>query len=245
VELAGKVALVTGAGGARLGRAIALAIASRGAAIGVHYRSNERGALELVAEIERSGGRAAIFRADLERPPEIEALVGSVVSTLGGLDVLVSNASVFRRTPFATTTERDWDEALDTNLKAPFLLARAAAPHLGARGPGKIVHVADTSALRPWPEYIPYCVSKAGLIALTQGLARALAPQVLVNAVAPGPVLPPEGASEEEVRRAIARVPLGRVGSPGDVAAAVLFLLEGSDYVTGAVIPVDGGRSIA
>lgn len=245
MELAGKVALVTGAGGARLGRAIALAIASRGAAIGVHYRSNERGALELVAEIERSGGRAAIFRADLERPPEIEALVGSVVSTLGGLDVLVSNASVFRRTPFATTTERDWDEALDTNLKAPFLLARAAAPHLGARGPGKIVHVADTSALRPWPEYIPYCVSKAGLIALTQGLARALAPQVLVNAVAPGPVLPPEGASEEEVRRAIARVPLGRVGSPGDVAAAVLFLLEGSDYVTGAVIPVDGGRSIA
>lgn len=245
MDLRNKVALVTGAGGARLGRALALALASRGAAVAVHYRQNAAGAAEVVAEIESQGGRAASFRADLRSADEIRALVAAVVERLGGLDVLVNNASSFDRVRFEDSTEADWDLALDTNLRAPALLARAAAPHLSARGLGKIVNLTDVAALRPWPEHLPYCVSKAGLNALTAGLARALAPRVLVNAVALGPVLMPDGTPREALDRATRHVPLGRTGAPADAVAAVLFLLEGSDYVTGAVIPVDGGRSVA
>jgi NAD(P)-dependent dehydrogenase (short-subunit alcohol dehydrogenase family) len=245
MDLAGKVALVTGAGGARLGRAIALALAARGAAVAVHYRTNAAGAAAVVSEIERAGGRAVALEADLRSPEAIRDLVAATVDRLGGLDVLVNNASTFDRVPFDATTPEDWDAALETNLRAPALLAREAAPHLGARGVGKIVSLTDVAAARPWPEFLPYCVSKAGLDALTRGLARALAPRVLVNALALGPILMPETAKPAELARAVRRVPLGRTGEPADVVAALLFLLEGSDYVTGAVIPVDGGRSTA
>jgi pteridine reductase len=234
MDLAGKVALVTGAGGARLGRAIALALAARGAAVAVHYRTNAAGAAAVVSEIERAGGRAVALEADLRSPEAIRDLVAATVDRLGGLDVLVNNASTFDRVPFDATTPEDWDAALETNLRAPALLAREAAPHLGARGVGKIVSLTDVAAARPWPEFLPYCVSKAGLDALTRGLALAL-----------GPILMPETAKPAELARAVRRVPLGRTGEPADVVAALLFLLEGSDYVTGAVIPVDGGRSTA
>lgn len=245
MEIRGKVALVTGAGGVRLGRAIALALGSRGAAVAVHYRSNEAGARDVVAAIEAGGGRAAAFRADLRSGDEVRALVAAVVERLGGLDILVNNASSFDRVPFEQTTDEDWDRALETNLRGPVLLARAAAPHLRARGLGKIVNLTDTAAFRPWADYLPYCVSKAGLVALTAGLAKALAPHVLVNAIALGPVLLAAGTPPEEILRATRRVPLGRTGEPADAVAAVLFLLEGSDYVTGATIPVDGGRAVA
>jgi NAD(P)-dependent dehydrogenase (short-subunit alcohol dehydrogenase family) len=245
MDLRGKVALVTGAGGARLGRAVALALASRGASVAVHFRSNAAGAAAVAAEVEAAGAHAATFCADLRSGDEIRGLVAAVAARLGGLDILVNNAATFDRTPFEDTTDADWDLALAVNLRAPALLARAAAPHLRARGLGKIVNLADVAAFRPWPDYLPYSVAKAGLVALTAGLARALAPGVLVNAVALGPVLMPPDAPPEAVARATRRVPLGRVGAPADVAAAVLFLLEGSDFVTGAVIPVDGGRSVA
>jgi NAD(P)-dependent dehydrogenase (short-subunit alcohol dehydrogenase family) len=243
MDLAGRVALVTGAGGARLGRALALALASRGAAVAVHYRKNEAGAAEVVREIEAAGGRALFFQADLRSGDAIRALVRNTVERLGGLDVLVNNAAIFSRCRFEETTDEHWDEALATNLRGPAILCREAARHLGSRGLGKIVNIADTAAFRPWPDYLAYSVSKAGLVALTMGLARALAPRILVNAVAPGPVLMEEGTSAEVIAQATRRIPLGRTGTPSDVVAAVLFLLEGSDYVTGAVLPVDGGRS--
>ncbi len=244
MELRGKVALVTGAGGERIGRAIALALASRGAALAVHYRTNRDGARDVVAAIEAAGGEATALAADLRSGAEIRALVRAVVERFGRLDVLVNNASNFLRAPFLESTDEHWTETLETNLRGPALLSREAARYLGTRGEiGKIVNIADAAADRPWPEYLAYSVSKAGLIALTKGLARALAPRILVNAVALGPILMPPHAGEEERTRAIQRVPLARAGDPSDVTAAVLFLLEGSDYVTGAVIPVDGGRS--
>lgn len=247
MDLRDKVALVTGAGGVRVGREIARRLAARGARVAVHYRSNRAGAEAVCGEIRAAGGDAAPFQADLAEGAACRALVAEVAKSMGALDALVSNASNFLRTPLAAATEREWDLTFDVNLRAPFLLAQAAAPHLGARGarePGRIVNIADVQAYFPRRDWVAYCVSKAALISLTRALARALAPEVLVNAVVPGPVLLAEGTTPEEAERALARVPLGRTGDPSDVAAAVLFLIEGSDYVTGAALPVDGGRAV-
>ena len=244
MDLQHRVVLVTGAGGARVGREIARQVGSRGAHVAVHYRTNRVGAELVCREVVEAGGVATPFQADLARAEDCRALVARVVKSLGHLDVLVNNASNFFKTPLDTTTEEQWDLTLDVNLKAPFVLSQAAAPHLAARGLGKIVNICDVQAWHPRKDWIPYCVSKAGLVSLTQALAKALAPSITVNAVAPGPVLMPPTAEQDDVDRAVARIPLGRIGTPGDVAAAVLFLLEGSDFVTGAIIPVDGGRTV-
>ncbi|MBI3911125.1 MAG: SDR family oxidoreductase, partial [Armatimonadetes bacterium] len=195
-----------------------------------------------VAEMQALGRRALAVACDQRDAGEVAAAVAEVERHLGDVDVLVNNAAIFRRTPFPDLTEDDWDDHLATNLKGPFLFARAVAAGMRSRGRGKIVNLADVAAFRPWPDYLPYSVAKAGLIALTQGLARALAPEVQVNAVAPGAVLWPPDYPEEAKRQFLARVPLGHAGDPADVARVVRFLIEGSDYVTGAVIPVDGGR---
>ncbi len=239
MDLEGKVALVTGAA-RRVGAEIARALARRGVAVAVHYRSSEGDARALVAEIQAAGGRAVALRADVTRAADVDALVAGTEEALGGLDLLVNNAGRFVRTPFPRVTESEWDASVDANLKGPFLCCRAAAPGMIARGGGKIVNIADVAGVRPWAEYVPYSVAKAGLIALTIGLAKELAPTVLVNAVAPGAVLL-EGLSEDIARRQIARVPLRRAGAPEDVAAAVVYLAE-NDYVTGVCLPVDGGR---
>ncbi|HEU5393715.1 MAG TPA: SDR family oxidoreductase, partial [Candidatus Methylomirabilis sp.] len=160
------------------------------------------------------------------------------------LDILVNNAAVFPRTPLGEVTAEGWDAIFAVNLRAPFLLAQAAAPLMHQGGGGRIVNLADISAERPFPGYIPYCVSKAGLIALTRGLAKALAPDVLVNAIAPGTVLWPVDYPVEGRERELRRTPLKRTGTPEDVARAVLFLLEGADFVTGQVLALDGGRSL-
>lgn len=243
MELQGKVALVTG-GAVRVGRAISLALAGRGAAVAIHYHTSAGSARALAAEIEAAGGSAAPFQADVSDAGSVDALMDAILARFGALDVLVNNAAIFPRTPFATVTEEEWDRALDTNLKGPFLCARRAGREMLRRGSGKIVNIADVSAFRPWGNYIPYCVSKAGVVALTQGLARALAPAVQVNAVAPGAILFPDAYTEQQKERVLAQVPAGRAGSPEDVARTVLFLVEGPDYITGAVIPVDGGRSL-
>lgn len=244
MELQGKTALVTG-GAIRVGREIVLALAGRGAAVAVHYHRSEEPARALVAQIQDRGGRAAAFQADVSEAASVDRLMDCVLSHFGALDVLVNNAAIFQRTPFATVTEEEWDRTLGVNLKGPFLCARRAGREMLARGGGKIVNIADISAYRPWANYIPYCVSKAGVAALTQGLAKALAPTVQVNAVAPGAVLFPEAYTEEQRRSVIASIPMGRPGSPEDVARTVLFLVEGPDYVTGVVIPVDGGRLLS
>ncbi len=243
LDLAGKAALVTG-GGRRLGAVIAQALAAAGVHVAVHHRSSADEALEVVRAIARAGGRAVTVAADLARGDEARALPGRAADALGAarLDVLVNNASVFRATPLEEVTEADWDAMMDVNLKAPFLCALAAARLMGETG-GVIINLVDASVETPWPSYVPYQVSKAGLHALTGYLARALAPRVRVNGVAPGPILPAEGTGEAADARAIARVPLKRWGDPQDVADAVLYLAR-APYVTGVVIPVDGGRRL-
>ncbi|MBI3948406.1 MAG: SDR family oxidoreductase, partial [Armatimonadetes bacterium] len=209
------------------------------------YHASEDAARRVVAEITGQGGRAAAFPADVSDAAAVERMVDAVQAQLGGIAVLVNNAAIFPRTPLATTTEAEWDRVLDTNLKGAFFCSQRAAAEMLRRGAGKIINIADVSAYRPWPGFLPYCVSKAGVVALTHGLARALAPAVQVNAVAPGTVLLPDGYPPEQKRRTLAPVPMGREGTAEDVARTVLFLIEGPDYITGAVIPVDGGRLVA
>ncbi len=241
MELKGKVALVTGAA-RRVGRTIATRFAERGAIIAVHYNRSRAEAESLVAEIESAGGRAAVFGTNLESVAEIERMVGEVMIAFGRIDVLVNSASVFYRKPLEELTERDWDANLDTNLKAPFFLSKFAGAAMRRQGAGKIVNIGDWAGIRPYNNYLPYTVSKSGLIGLTRALAKALAPEVQVNCVALGPVMPPEEYSEEEIARMVERTLTKRLGSPEDVARAVLFLCEGTDFATGATLVLDGGR---
>ena len=242
MELKGKVALVTG-GGRRVGRALALALGQQGATVAVHYNESDDGAREVVAEIEKAGGRAKSFDADLmEGGVLCELLIQQVTRALGGLDVLVNSAAIMRRTPFGETTAESFDEILALNLRAPFLLSQAAAPHL-KRVKGCVVNIADLAAFETWPGYIPHGISKSGIVYLTKALARVLAPEVRVNAIAPGTVLLPDDWSDREAERLDATTPLKRDGSPQDVVEAMLFLL-GADYITGETIIVDGGRHV-
>lgn len=243
MQLKDRGILVTGAA-KRVGRAVALALARRGAHVVVHYHRSSEAAQRTVEEIKALGVRAMALAADLSRVCEIESLIGRAARFLGRLDVLINNAAVFWRTPFGAITERDWDDHLDVNLKATFFCAQAAAQVMQKQGEGKIINISDWAGYRPYADYIPYCVSKAGVIALTQVLARTLAPTIQVNGVAPGPVLLPEDYDEREREKIVQETPLGRLGSPEDVAQAVLFLIEGGDFITGHTLVVDGGRLI-
>lgn len=243
MNLAGRTVLVTGAA-RRLGRAIAEDLASRGARLAVHYRSSAPEAEDVVAGIRARGGAAESFAADLADPAAAERLAATVAERCGPVDVLVNNASVFYRTPVDTLDGGAWDAVMTVNLRAPYLLALILGRAMRARGAGKIVNLADVAVDRPHPGYLPYTVSKAGIVALTRALARELAPAVQVNCVAPGPVLEAIDATPETTAAILKRTPLGRLGAAADVAAAVRFLLEGSDFVTGATVVVDGGRAL-
>ena len=244
MKLDGRVALVTGAA-RRLGRAIAEGLAARGARVAVHYGRSADEAAAVVAGIRAAGGDAAAFAADLAVTAEVERLADTVSAQLGQVDVLVNSASVFYRTPIDTVGVDEWQENLAVNLTAPYVLSLRLGRAMRARGAGKIVNIGDADAERPYRDYVPYAVSKAGLVALTRGLAKALAPEVQVNCVAPGPILMPAGSDEEERARILARTPLRRFGDPDDIVAAVLFLVEQGDFITGATLPVDGGRGIS
>jgi pteridine reductase len=245
MQLNDRVVWVTGAG-RRLGREVALDLARRGAHVAVHYRTSEGPAREVAAAIESLGRRAALVPGDLCNVAEIRRIVGQIDRAFGRLDVLVNCASTFERVEVERIDEAGWDRALDANLKGPFFCALEAARLMrrGGQG-GKIVNFADWAAFRPYRHYLPYMIAKGGVVTMTRALALELAPEIQVNAVAPGPVLLPEGTTEQEKARIVRHVPLGRIGSPEDVTAAVAFLLEGSDYITGQVLCVDGGRLIA
>jgi NAD(P)-dependent dehydrogenase (short-subunit alcohol dehydrogenase family) len=191
------------------------------------------------------GVRAAAVQCDQRDPEQVAAAVRQVESELGPVDILVNSAAIFERTPFAEATLEDWDSHLEVNLRGPWLFARAVGPGMRERGQGVIVNLVDIAAERPFPGYLPYSVSKAGLAALTKGLAVALAPEVRVNGIAPGAVMWPDDYSEEQKAALVQKTPLRRAGSAEDVAAAVLFLVQGSDFVTGTILPVDGGRSVS
>ena len=241
MDLRGRAALVTGAG-QRVGRAIALALAARGMKVAVHYHGSEAGARETAELAARAGGDGWTVRADLRRAEEAERVVRDAAAHFGTLDVLVKSAAVMVRTPVAEVTPAQWDDMMAINLRAPFFCARAAAAVMGARG-GAIVNIADLAAFERWAGYPVHVLSKSGVVVLTELLARALAPRIRVNAVAPGAVLPPDDWTAEARERLVATTPLRRLGAPADVAAAVVYLLE-NDFVTGETLVVDGGRRI-
>lgn len=243
MQLSGRWALVTGAA-KRVGRVVARELAGRGANVVVHYNQSAADAADAVREMEALGVRALAMRAELAVTAEVIALAQEAEARTGGIAVLVNSASNYLRVPFDALTEETWDASLDVNLKAPFLLAWHLGRAMRQRGEGVVVNVADWAGERPYKDYLPYCVSKAGVIGLTKALAKELAPTVRVNAVAPGPVLLPEDFGPEE-RAAVERAtPLRRVGTPEDVARCIRFLVEEADFSTGALFHTDGGRAI-
>jgi pteridine reductase len=238
--LHGRVALVTGSA-KRLGRAVAMRLAQEGADVVVHFRTSGAEARGVVAEIEKLGRRGVAIAADLDSVSEIKRLFDEMAKQFGRLDILVNSASNFLPASIVSTTEEIWDASLDSNLKAPFFCAQAAAPLL-RRTKGTIVNFADTGGLLGWPGYIPHSVSKAGVVMLTKVLAKALAPEVRVNAIAPGTITMPGDPPEWEAEF-VKLAPLQRSGSPADITDAVLFLVQ-SKFITGQVLVVDGGRTL-
>ena len=245
MKLEGKTAIVTG-GAIRVGRAISLALVGGGAQVAIAYHRSEAAAQTLMAKIEREfDGRARAIRCDVSKADEVRALFDEAERSLGPIDILINNAAIIERRPVEDLTEDDLLRAFDVNLKGSYLCALEAGRRLRARGAaGKIIQIADVAALVAWPAYTPYCISKAGTLMLVKCLAKAFAPDIQVNAIAPGLVLPEEGATNETMQTALARNLIKRPGSPEDVARAVLFLIE-SDYITGTTIIVDGGRHLA
>lgn len=239
-KLKGKVALVTGAG-KRLGRAVALRLAEEGMDVAVHYGTSARDAAEVVGKIEEMGQKAVALRANLRKVEEIRELLLQVGNELGRLDLIVNSAANFLPGTVISTTEEIWDGSLDTNVKAPFFVAQAAAPML-RRSKGAIVNFADTGGLLGWPGFIGHSVAKAGVINLTKSLAKALAPDVRVNAIAPGTISMPGDPPEWETEFVKLAV-LKKTGRPADIADAVVYLAT-AEFLTGHTLVLDGGRTL-
>ncbi len=245
MQLAGKTALITG--GRRIGGNLAQLLATRGTNIALSYHTNQQAVAETAAECRQSGVEAEIFRADLRHAEQAEALISQTVARFGSIDVLINLTSIYERTPWEKLTPRDYDAMIASNLTAPYWTAVAAARQM-QRQPvvagvqGKIIHFTDWAVDRPYRDFLPYLVAKGGLVTLTKALAVELAPTILVNAIAPGTIEPPPGLSHEQLERIRQSAALERIGSPDDVNQAVLYLLEGTDFVTGEVFRVDGGR---
>jgi pteridine reductase len=245
--LAGKKALVTGAG-VRLGKAIALALADAGAWVAVHHHRSVAGAQQTVAKITAAGRDAFSVRADLTQPDDVERMFEQIDAKLGGgLDILVNSAGVMERVDAADVTPERWQRMFALNVESALWCSQQARTRMLANAApgGAIVNVTDISARRPWRGYAHYCASKAALESLTHSLALEWAPDIRVNAVAPGAVLLPDASTPEEAARLQSTIPAGRLGTPEDVAETVVFLAGGPKYVTGQVIAVDGGRSLS
>jgi pteridine reductase len=242
MELKNKKSLVTGAA-KRVGRQIALDLARKGSNILLHYNTSATEAEKTAQEVRSLGVSCGLFKADLSKSSEILKMCKEIHEKEGGVDILINSASIFYKTPFKGVTEADFDKFINANLKGPFLLSHEIGLKMFEGSGGKIINIADWSGFRPYRDFSPYCVSKGGLLTLTKTLARDLAPKVLSNAIAPGPVMSPPDLSEEEKATVVKKTLLGRWGSPADVSQAVIFLLE-NDFINGAVLVVDGGRSI-
>lgn len=245
MDVQGKVAVITG--GKRIGQVVARELAKRGADVVLAYRGSRTEADQTAADVRALGRRALTHQCDVSKAADCESLMSAAAGSLGRVDVLVNMASVYGSTPFDTMTESYWDHDLDINLKSAFLCAKAAIPHMRAAGGGRIVNFSDWLARSGRPNYhgfVSYYVAKAGIIALTEALALELAAdQILVNAVAPGPILPPPDMPADEVAEVAAATPVGRWGGEIEIAKAVLALVE-TDFITGETIRVDGGRHV-
>ncbi|HEX9367779.1 MAG TPA: SDR family oxidoreductase [Vicinamibacterales bacterium] len=245
MDLNGRAALITG--GKRIGAAVAKALAGAGMDVGLSYNRSRAEAEATAADITGAGRRAHLASANLANPDDCRALVESTAAAFGRLDVLVNMASVYISTPIDQLDEHAWNATVDVDLRAAFLCARAAVPHMRKQGGGRIINFSDwlpVSGRPRYPGYLPYYVAKAGAMALTEALALELAgDQILVNAVAPGPILAPPGTTDDELKSVETATPLGRWGGPEAIVHAVMFLVE-TDFVTGETIRVDGGRHI-
>jgi 3-oxoacyl-[acyl-carrier protein] reductase/pteridine reductase len=237
-DIAGKVILVTGAA-KRIGRAIALRLASRGARVAIHYHGSAREAEQTAADC----GGAPLFQADLTSVAQIRNMFAEIDARVGRIDALVNNAARFTGMDPLEIEEQDWDFIHDVNLKAVFFCCQEAARRMKVRGEGRIVNISSLGGLRPWPEHVHYCASKAGVIHMTKALARALAPEISVNSVAPG-VIPFEESADERIAAFVRQTPAGRAGTGEEIAAAVLWFLSASRFVTGQILAVDGGLSL-
>ncbi len=238
------VVFVTGSA-ERVGKSIALTLAAKGANVVIQYRSKPEKAEETVSEAKALGSDAIMTFGDISREADWLRMRDEIIKHYGRIDVLVNNAAIIYKTPFLSSTEEQWDNFMNVNLKSVYLGSRIFGEIMVKQQSGKIINIADISGETIWPSYIPYCVSKSGVLALTRGLAKTLAPHVSVNAVSPGTVL--EGIEDDpaSLKKLTDGTPLKRIGQPEDIANAVLFLIEGSDFITGINIKVDGGRSIA
>ena len=235
------VAIVTG-GGKRLGRRIALALGGAGYDVVVNYRSSAAGARAVVREIIEGGRGAIAVRGDVSRSADVRRLVRTSLRHFGHIDLLVNNAAIFITKPLLAVKESEWSRTIDINLKGTFLCAQAVAPAMLKQKSGKIINIASLGGLQPWKEHAPYSVAKAGVVMLTKVLAKSLAPHVAVNAVAPGTILL---RGEERLPHVPRKsILLGRYGAPSDITGLILYLATTASYITGQVIPVDGGRSI-
>jgi NAD(P)-dependent dehydrogenase (short-subunit alcohol dehydrogenase family) len=245
MNLSGTVALITGA--KRIGAIVARALASRGVSVGLSYARSEAEARAAAEAVNAAGPRGEVFRADLSVPEACTTLVDGVAATFGRLDILINMASVYVRKPFDELTVGDWDAVVNVDLRAAFLCARAAVPHMRKQAGGRIVNFSDWVAASARPRYqgfLPYYVAKSGVKALTEALALELAAdQILVNAIAPGPIVAPPGTTSDEHAAVEQATPLGRWGGEAEIAKAVLALLD-SDFITGETIRVDGGRHV-
>ena len=239
MDLTHKVVLITG-GAVRVGLAITRELLKAGSTVYCHYNSSEKNALEL----KKNFPVLNLIKGDLSKIDTCHDLIDRVVQNAGTIDVLINNAAIFPKTPLGSVTDSDWDEVFNINLKANFFLSQEASRIMMRKQSGKIINIADTSGLRPWPSYLPYSLTKSGVISLTKGLAKALAPHVQVNCINPGPVLIPDDYSKDQINAAVEKTLLKRSGTAEDISHAVRFLLEDGDYITGLILSVDGGRSI-
>ena len=237
--LSGKTVLVTGAA-KRLGRAIALAAAEAGASVAITYRTSAREAESLVAELAKHGGEALALRCDVTDETSVSEMVKESASELRGIDVLVNNAAIYETVAFEKITVSQWDTLFATNTRGPFLVSRAALPYLKKRK-GRIINMGSLGGLRPWPTHAHYCSSKAALHMLTKVMAKALAPEIAVNAVAPGMIDLGEKAAAVFMRKMAKQTPRRRNGTAADIAAAVMFFAAAPHFITGQIMVVDGG----
>ena len=243
-HLQGQVALVTGAG-RRLGRAIALTLGRAGANVVVNYSRSRAEALQTARELEALGVQAFVVRADVSQPAPVRAMFRAIEKRFGRLDILVNNAGVFFLRQWDKLSERDWDRILGVNLKGTFFCAQAAARIMLRQKRGCIINISSLGGLEAWPSYAHYCASKAAVIMLTRCLARALAPHIRVNSVAPGTILFPGAKRSRFAENVIRTTPLQKAGRPEDIAEMVLYLATRGDFITGQVFAVDGGKSAA
>jgi pteridine reductase len=241
-QLHNQIALITGAG-VRLGRAISLGLARQGCDLVLHCNRSRDEADELADEVRALGRRAKVVSADLSKGKETLKLAKAAEKAFGRVDVLVNSAAIFRPTPLERLSEKELDAFLDINLKSPYILCAEIGKRMKKRGHGAIINLACVSALRAWKGFIPYSISKAGVVALTVGMAKLLGPEVRVNAIAPGTVLPPETMTNAEIKTLQEKLPLKKIGTPEDIVKTVLYLLDAT-FVTGQVLCVDGGRSV-